>query len=264
MYDLGIVIIPKKNPNVDIKKIKTVCVRVAIMQEGPNWYWQDYTIPDQFNYLETLHEADMLLVHNRSDVPYYSGIVVNKSVHVLPSVMIEDSINTKSLIHPSSRSSVMIGGNFVSWYGGMDSYIVASHHEGEYEIFAPSMGRKQPGEEFTDIKYYNYQVWSDWIISLSNRKYAVHMMRTHAAGTFAMNCAYLGIPCVGYEGLDTQMICHPKLTVPVGDVSEAIRHFKFLQSENEFYKHCSEYSKWMYQEEFSESAFLKKVKYLYE
>jgi hypothetical protein len=263
-FDLGIVIIPKKNPDVDIDRIKSVCKRVAVMQEGPNWYWQDYKVVDQFKYLETLDMCDMILVHNRSDVPYYSGITGNKNVHVMPSVMIESGIDPKKIARPHTRSSVMIGGNFVSWYGGMDSYIVASSHDGIYDIYAPSMGRKQSDEDFTGIRYHDYQIWTDWISSLSNRKYAVHMMRTHAAGTFAMNCAYLGIPCVGYDGLDTQMICHPTLTVPLGDISEAIRHFKFLQSEPEFYKHCSEYSKWMYQEEFSERAFLKKVKYLYE
>ena len=43
-------------------------------------------------------------------------------------------------------------------------------------------------------------------------------MRTHAAGTFAMNCGFHGIPCVGYNGLDTQEILHPPTTVDIGDL----------------------------------------------
>ena len=39
------------------------------------------------------------------------------------------------------------------------------------------------------------------------------MMRTHAAGTFALNCSYLGIPCIGYKGLDTQSTLHPDLSL---------------------------------------------------
>ena len=40
-YDLGIIIIPKKNPNFNIDNIKSVCNKVAVMQEGPHWYFQD-------------------------------------------------------------------------------------------------------------------------------------------------------------------------------------------------------------------------------
>ena len=40
-YDLGIVIIPKQNPSFDLSKIKQYCDKVAVMQEGPNLYWQD-------------------------------------------------------------------------------------------------------------------------------------------------------------------------------------------------------------------------------
>ena len=34
--DLGIVIIPKKNPNFNLDSIKSVCDKVAVMQEGPH------------------------------------------------------------------------------------------------------------------------------------------------------------------------------------------------------------------------------------
>jgi hypothetical protein len=46
-------------------------------------------------------------------------------------------------------------------------------------------------------------------------------MPTHAAGTFALNCAYHGIPCIGYEGLDTQELCFPHLTVEMGNLNKA-------------------------------------------
>ena len=32
-YDLGIVIIPKKNPNFDLQKLKTICSKVAVIWE---------------------------------------------------------------------------------------------------------------------------------------------------------------------------------------------------------------------------------------
>ena len=43
-FDLGIVIVPKEIPRVDLDFIRKCCDKVAIMQEGPHWYFQDYTI----------------------------------------------------------------------------------------------------------------------------------------------------------------------------------------------------------------------------
>ena len=36
-YNLGIVIIPKNNPNVDITRLREFCDKIAVMQEGPHW-----------------------------------------------------------------------------------------------------------------------------------------------------------------------------------------------------------------------------------
>ena len=80
-------------------------------------------------------------------------------------------------------------------------------------------------------------------------------MRTHAAGTFALNCAYLGIPCIGYEGLDTQSLCHPDLTVKIGDLNEAKNLAKKLRNNKEFYVHCSQISKQKYKEHYIENNF---------
>ena len=33
-YDLGIIIIPKKNPNFNIENLRSVCDKIAVMQEG--------------------------------------------------------------------------------------------------------------------------------------------------------------------------------------------------------------------------------------
>jgi hypothetical protein len=65
-------------------------------------------------------------------------------------------------------------------------------------------------------------------------------MRTHAAGTFAMNCAFHGIPCIGYKGLDTQEILHPLTTVEVGDLENAKMIAKKLKESEKFYNLCSD------------------------
>jgi hypothetical protein len=249
-YDLGIVIIPKKNTNFDLDTIKQYCNKVGVMQEGPNWNWQDYPLEQQIWYYNTLISADIIYAHNKSDQKYYKGLTNHPDVRVMPSLMIEDSI-PKNVDCP--RAGVMIGGNMTSWYGGFDSMIIAQ--EFDDQIYAPSMGRKIDREDELDITHLPYMDWSTWMNALTNVKYAVHLMRTHAAGTFALNCAYLGIPCIGYEGLDTQMICHPKTTVKLGDLNTAKKIAKRLRDDEEFYIHCSKLTQEKYQENFHENIF---------
>jgi len=247
--DLGIVIIPKKNPNFNLDSIKSVCDKVAVMQEGPHWYFQDYTLDKQIEYFNTLTSADIIFVHNKLDKEYYEGLTKHADVRVMPSLMIEDAIGE---VKDLQREGVIIGGNFVSWYGGFDSYVIAS--EEFDEVYAPSMGRKIDGEEQM-VKLLPYMSWKEWIHKLNEFKIGVHLMRTHAAGTFALNCAYLGIPCIGYKGLDTQEICHPDLTVKVGDLQHARELIKELNNNTEFYKVCSQQAKTLYSKHYSELNF---------
>lgn len=253
-YDLGIVIIPKKNPDFDIDSLKLSCKQVAVMQEGPNWLWQDYDLAKQIWYFNTLTSADIIFTHNESDRKYYQGLTNHSDVRVMQSLMIEDAIGE---LKTEDRKDVIIGGNFVSWYGGFDSYSIAKELTDNELIYAPSMGRRQPLEEhlLTHLPYMN---WKEWIHTLNKFKYGVHLMRTHAAGTFALNCAYLGIPCIGYKGLDTQEICHPELTVNIGDLESARKLAVKLRNDEEFYLYCSDIAKKRYASNFSEQEFLNK------
>ena len=236
-YDLGIIIIPKKNPNFKLYKLKNICTKIAVMQEGPHWYFQDYSLEKQIWYFNTLIESDIIFTHNYSDKKYYEGLTGHKDVRVMKSLMIEGVIGELKEVE---RDGVIIGGNFVNWYGGFDSYIVAQ--EITDTVYAPSMGRKQSGEEELVI-HLPYMNWKQWIHKLNEFKIGIHLMRTHAAGTFALNCAYLGIPCIGYKGLDTQELCHPDLTVEIGNLKEAKNLVKKLRDNQEFYVYCSKICK---------------------
>jgi hypothetical protein len=252
VYDLGIVIIPKNASLFDITKLYAVCRKIAVMQEGPNWFWQDYPIEKQIWYFNTISSADIIFTHNEIDRKYYQGLTLCNNVRVLPSLMIEESIGKLDSIE---RKDVVIGGNFVSWYGGFDSMIIAK--ELSDDIYAPSMGRKQAMEDQI-ISHLPYVNWKEWIHTLNKFKYGVHLMRTHAAGTFALNCAYLGIPCIGYKGLDTQEICHADLTVEVGDLESARKLAHKLRNDEEFYLYCVEKCKYRYNMNYTEEKFIEK------
>jgi hypothetical protein len=248
-FDLGIVIIPKNNPQIDLDNYRKICDKVAVMQEGPHWYFQDYEIDKQFHYYNTLMEADWIYCHNKSDVNYYVGLGC-KDVRVMRSLMIPEGLIPRN----EWGDVTIIGGNFVSWYGGFDSYIVA--REIGDPIVAPSMGRKQKLEnQIEDINYLPYMNWREWIDNLSQYNIGVHLMRTHAAGTFAMNCAFHGIPCIGYKGLDTQETCHPLTTVKVGDLDHAVEIARKLK-QNKFYNMCSQTSREMFERFYTEEVWL--------
>ena len=232
----------------NLSKLKQYCNKIATMQEGPNWYWQDYTLQQQIWYYNTIQEADFMFVHNESDKKYYEGLT-GKECKVLPSLMIEDSVRDLPQI---KRKDIIIGGNFCSWYGGFDSYIVAQKFN--TEIFAPSMGRKIENEEqMENLTHLPYMNWLSWVNNLSKFKYGVHLMTTHAAGTFALNCAYHGIPCIGYRGLDTQQELHPLLSVDDGDLNKAVNLAQRLKEPNHYNQYsisCREnYKNSLYNEE---------------
>ena len=255
-YDLGVIIIPKKNPNFNLDRIKNSCKRVASMQEGPHWYFQDYSLEQQIWFFNILMEMDFLFVHNEIDKKYFKGLT-GKPCMLMPCLMLEDSINQ---LPQTERNGVMIGGNFCSWYGGFDSYIVAQDFD--CQVLAPSMGRRIKGEEqMPGLKHLPYMDWTDWIHRLNDVKYGVHLMRTHAAGTFALNCAYLGIPCIGYKGLDTQEICHPDCTVEeFGDITKAKQIAEKLRKDEKFYLYCSNNAKENYKKYYHEDKFNTAIK----
>ena len=165
--------------------------------------------------------------------------------------MTTDKDNTV-LVISEKRDGVIIGGNFVRWYGGFDSFIVASQYFST--VYATSMGRRQPGEEQL-VVHLNYTNWTNWIYELSKFKYAVHLMPTQAAGTFALNCAYLGIPNIGYYGLDTQEVLHPNLTVEMGDIEAAKSRMQMLVTDQDFYNDQSETAKTNYNNIYNEESF---------
>ena len=252
-FDLGIVIIPKNNPQVDLNKMRKICDKVAVMQEGPHWYFQDYEIDKQFHYYNILMEADWVYCHNESDVNYYRGLGC-KDVRVMQSLMIADGVESNK----ENRDGVMLGGNFVSWYGGFDSYMVA--RQLDMEIYCVSMGRKQKLEDqIDDITYIPYLKWKEWIKRLDKYRIGIHMMRTHAAGTFAMNCAFHGIPCIGYKGLDTQETCHPLTTVDIGDLEQAVWSAEKLKDDN-FYELCSVTARRRFKQHYTEAAWKRRWK----
>jgi hypothetical protein len=255
-YDLGVITIPKTRPDINVEELKKHCDKIVIMQEGPHWYFQDYSVEQQFQFVQTLREADWVWCHNESDVSYYEGLGC-EDVRVMRTLMIPEGLPAKG--YSTDKSGIILGGNFTSWYSGLDSYLIAQAVNDK--ITNVSMGRKQPQEDLIDdITYLPYMTWREWIKECSKYKVGVHMMRTHAAGTFSMNLSHHATPCIGYKGLDTQDLLHPQTTVEVGDIKGASTILKRLYEDDSFYQECSEQTKELYNKYYTEEAWLKDFK----
>lgn len=255
LYDIGIIIVPKNKQALSgidlVSELKRVCKKIGTMQESTYWYWQDSSIESQIWYYTFLQKIDFILCHNDIDLLYYKGIT-DTYCDLMPSLMITDFCKT----YEGERSGVMVGGNWVSAYRGIDSYVIGKILSDN--ITSPTTGRMKPEERNLDINHLPWINWLDWIYELSKKKYGVQL-GTAAAGTFNLNCSYLGIPCISYNTINTQKYLHPELSVDDGDILRARKLAMKLREEKDFYDHCSLQTKKLYEENYSETVFLEKM-----
>ena len=223
--------------------LKESNTKVYYVQEGPTWWFNDYEILDQLNFYNLLSQVDGIYAHNDYDCKFYKGLFPSKPVKSIPTLLIEDLIKD---ITPQPEEKVIIGGNFARWYGGFQSYVVADELGAE-KWGQSSHAKRNYEDQIEDLNHLPRLTWVDWMKQLSTFKYAIHLMPTVAAGTFSLNCAYFGIPCIGNEKVDTQRICHPLLSVDVENI-EAARQLAIKLKNPSFYKECSEIAKRNYRE----------------
>jgi hypothetical protein len=254
-YDIGIIIIPKNKESLFeyplIENLQRVCNKRCTMQESTYWYWQGGTVQAQLWYHDILQSMDLIFCHNDMDLKYYRGITDVKC-ELMPTLMILDFIKE----YEGERNGVMVGGNWVTAYRGFDSYIIGKILS--EDITSPITGRMKEDERILDINHLPWVQWLDWMYELSKCKYGVQL-GTAAAGTFNLNCSYLGIPCIGYDNLNTQKYLHPRLSVSDGNIVEARFLANKLKSDKSFYLECSNETKNLYNELYSEEKYKEKL-----
>ena len=232
--------------------------KIYYIQEGPHWLWNDYEIIDQIGFFNLLSSCDGIYAHNEHDIQYYKGMFPHLEVTIMPTLMIETLLTN---ISPQPEDKVIIGGNFARWYGGFESYMVAS--EFKLPIWAQtSHATREHENQIENLQHLPRLMWIDWMKELSTFKYAVHLMPTVAAGTFSLNCAYFGIPVIGNINVDTQRVCHPLLSVNVNDIESARMLARRLLEDSSFYDECSTMAVEQYKNHFSLNKFKTAMKIL--
>ena len=213
---------------------------ICAVQEGPSWFFNEYDLVNQFNFYNQLAECDFIFAHNEYDIHFFKGLFPRTKIRRIPTLMIVNKDTCPSVWTPEDKS--IISGNFCRWYGGFQSYLVAT--EFQCPIFVPASHCKRPGEEqVPGLNHMPWVFWTQWMEHLSHFKYAASLMPTIAAGTFSANCAYYGIPCIGNEKVDTQTDFFPDLSVDVHDVYEARHLAIMLREDKSFYDNCSNHAR---------------------
>ncbi len=68
------------------------------------------------------------------------------------------------------------------------------------------------------------------------------------------------IACIGNADVDTQLLCHPSLSVAVNDLESARELAIQLKEDKDFYNECSEMAKANYEACFSKEVWLQRIK----
>lgn len=239
-YDASIIIIPKNSPQVlPLARQLAKDHNIIIMQEGPCLYWQEWPPKWQVEYYELLQEVSGVFVHGSTEIRYFQGLT-NKPVRILPTMVNMDYFNSIPK-QQKEKGSLLVGGNACIWYNGTSSAGVTKNYPKITKVYFPSMGRKQTNEEILmsivtnkEVEYLPYMNWTEFIKEISKIEYAIHLMPSAAAGTFNLNCALLGIPCIGNQKTDTQRVCFPDLSIDVTDLEKAQSLLYQLTNNEEF------------------------------
>ena len=258
-YDIGVVIIPKEKNREHLVKqqyplidnIRNYCDKVIIMQEGCHWDWMEDPVDTMVWFYNQLLKADLLLCHNDADVKYYQGITDIKSF-ILPTLMIEDTVKTAP-----QEDRVFVAGNWHLTYRGFDAWVISN--EFDMPKYGFKAGKYKEGEDINGINYLPWMQWDQFMLELSKCKYGIQTYQS-SAGQFPLNCAYLGIPCIGYDDINTQKDLFPNLSVKRGDIVAARKLAHKIQIDKEFYNTVSIKAKESYNELYKEDKFLEQWK----
>ena len=239
--------------------------KVYIYQDGEIGWWNQVDTRLQAWWYNQLRAANGILVPNSTDVSFYKGLFPDKEIKVIRSVMTDEGLD-KTKFKPQENRTIVTG-PLTREYNGFSQVLIA--HNADMPIDIPPMGEsRMPKDswemaENVGVNYLEYMMWKEWIENISQYKYGYFLVPYIGAGTFPLNCAYHGIPCIGDKRADTQKLLFPKLSIDHLDLEQAIKLTEKLSTDEEFYTEVSTYAKEVYKKEFSKEKFLEIIQYDY-
>ena len=241
-----------------VNLLKEKFEKVYIYQDGETGWWNQTDVKLQVWWYNQLDSADGILVPNSTDISFYKGLFPNKEIKVIRSVMTDEGLDKTKFKLKEDRT--IITGPLTREYNGFSQLLLA--HNLDMPIDIPPMGEsRMPKDswEMADnlgVNYLQYMTWAEWMYNLNRYKVGYMMSAATASGSFALNCAYLGIPCIGDKRADTQRILFPDLAIDIMDNAKALELTIKLKNNLAFYNEVSIKAKQIYNSEFTKEKML--------
>tara|TARA_R110002050_G_scaffold299951_1_gene467071 strand:- start:1011 stop:1988 length:978 start_codon:yes stop_codon:yes gene_type:complete len=241
-----------------VAQLKEKFEEVYIYQDGEIGWWNQVDTRLQAWWYNQLIASDGILVPNSTDVPFYKGIFPTKKIKVIRSVMTDEGLD-KTKFKPQENRTIVTG-PLTREYNGFSQLLLA--HNLDMPVDIPPMGESRMPKDSWEmapnlgVNYLQYMSWAEWMYNLSRYKVGYMMSAATASGSFALNCAYLGIPCIGDKRADTQSILFPDLAVDVFDNEKALKLTFKLKNDLDFYLEVSNKAKELYKKEFTKEKML--------
>ena len=232
---------------------------VYIYQDGEIGWWNQVDTRLQAWWYNQLRAASGILVPNSTDVSFYKGLFPDKEIKVIRSVMTDEGLD-KTKFKPKENRTIVTG-PLTREYNGFSQLLLA--HNLDMPVDIPPMGESRMPKDSWEmapnlgVNYLQYMSWTEWMYNLSRYKVGYMMSAATASGSFALNCAYLGIPCIGDKRADTQSILFPDLAIDVFDNEKALELTLKLKNDLDFYIEVSNKAKRLYKQEFTKEKMLK-------
>ena len=245
-----------------VELLKQKFDKVYIYQDGEIGWWNQTDVKLQVWWYNQLESSDGILVPNSTDVNFYKGIFPDVPIKVIRSVMTDVGLD-KSKFKPKSGRSIVTG-PLTREYNGLVQVLLAHNYGLPVDI--PLMGEsRMPKDswEMADnigVNYLPYMSWIDWMYNLNQYEIGYMMSAATASGSFALNCAYLGIPCIGDKRADTQSLLFPDLAVDWFDTKTALELTLRLKQDKDFYNSVVNKAKKILQSECTKEKMIEVLK----
>jgi len=242
-----------------VAQLKEKFEEVYIYQDGEIGWWNQVDTRLQAWWYNQLIASDGILVPNSTDISFYKGLFPDKKIKVIRSVMTDEGLD-KTKFKPKENRTI-ITGPLTKEYNGFSQLLLA--HNLDMPVDIPPMGESRMPKDSWEmapnlgVNYLQYMSWAEWMYNLSRYKIGYMMSAATASGSFALNCAYLGIPCIGDKRADTQSILFPDLAIDVFNNEKALELTFKLKNDLDFYIEVSNKAKRLYKQEFTKEKMLK-------
>ena len=246
-----------------IQNLKTKFDTIHCIQEGEIGYWNQMDVTTQTWIYLQFSESDKIYTQNESDVDFFKGMFPEKEVLIIRPVMDESVLDKNNFKKKENRC--IISGPFTREYYGFHQMIIAQNFNCPIDV--PPMGETRMPKDSWDmadnvgVSYLKYMMWKEWMENLSRYKFGVMMIPAVGSGTFALNCGYHSIPCIGNNKSDTQKLLFPDLSVDHMDLKSARELSIKLRDNESFYKEVSDKSKSNFNKYFCKEVFFEELKY---